>query len=565
MGVRRLLVIGWDGAEPALVDELCARGALPNLARLRRDGWSGRVRSTRPASSLPAWNTALTGLQPGRHGLVHFVRRRPGSMRLSLVDARERAVPTLLQQAGRCGLRVAGLGIPGTYPPEPHSGTCIAGFDSPFATSAAPGAYRPARLGAELGALGLGWPYGGLDEVAVGPGWHRRARPVLLGNIVRKTQVASWLMERGPYDLFWLVFSESDTAGHHFWAFCDPSSPRHRPAPALADTLEVVYRALDRALGALLAAAGPQAAVMVLSDHGFCGASDHVVHLDRWLEQQGLLRFGSIASRAARVAGWLRERGAGLVPARIKQSLMRGQLARAVMQTDGLARFGGLDRTATLAFCDELPQDPGIWINLAGREPRGRVLPGDDYERLRARIAEALSGWRDPVSGRAVVEAVWRREDVAAGPFCHRVPDLVVRLASWDGHRLLAAPSAGRPGPVLRRLSFAERVGGKGVGTSGVHAAEGILVLGGPGIDGRVPGGTVDLADVAPTAARLLGIDLRPDLDGRVLACIPGGPQGVAPGTGSASRRADRETTPRDTTPAERERIRRRLERLGYL
>lgn len=563
MAVHRLLVIGWDGAEPTLVDRMCARGDLPNLARLRLEGWSGRVRSTCPPSSLPAWTTALTGVHPGRHGLVHFVRRRPGTMRLSLVDARERAVPTLLQRAGRRGLRVAGLGIPGTYPPEPHSGTCIAGFDSPFAASAAPDGYRPAGLGAELGARGLGWPYGGLDEVAVGPGWHRRARTVLLANIRRKTRVVSWLLDRGEYDLFWSVFSESDTAGHHFWAFGDPSSPRHRHDPWLADTLEAVYRALDRSLGELLAAAGPRTHVLLLSDHGFGGASDRVVYLDRWLEQQGLLRFGRLASQTGRAAGWLREAAAGLVPSALKQALMRGRLAGAVLRTDGLARFGGLDLPATRAFSDELPQDPGIWIHVRGREPRGVVEPGEAYEDLRARIARELRAWRDPATGRAVVEDVFRREDVVDGPWCHRAPDLMVRLASWDGHRLLAAPSGSRPGPLVRKLAPAEHIGGKGVGTSGVHAQEGILVLHGPRISAHGPGATVDLADVAPTAARLLGWSMGPDLDGCVLSCVEPGPRDALP----PGRPEGSQPSPPggEFTAAQRARIRKRLERLGYL
>ena len=538
------------------------RGRLPHLAGLRDRGLFARLNSTVPDTSLAAWTAALTGVGPGRHGLVNFVRRQPGGYRLRLVDATDRLAPTILSLASRAGLRVAGLGVPGTYPPERVAGVCIAGFDSPVATSAAARAYYPSSLHGELRARGLVWPYGGVDELRVGPGWHARARRALVDGIEHKSRAIEAVLERGPFDLLWVVFSESDTAAHHFWAFFDPRSPRHRPDPDLADTLGQVYGALDTALGRLLRSTGDRTAVLVLSDHGACGASDHVVYLNRWLAREGLLRFAGVGGLVGRAAGLVRDLAARHLPAPVKQAVLRSPAARLALAADGLARFGGLDLSGCRAFSDELPQNPGIWIHLRGRDPYGTVEPGDEYERLRDRIADRLLRWRwrEDHTKRPVVARVLRREDVFSGVAASRAPDLLVDLARFDGYRLVAGASQGRDGPLVRRLLGRELIGSKGTGTSGAHAAEGILVASGPTV--RTGRGPTDarLVDICPTALRLLGLEPPPGLDGRPLEEIaPRAGRIFSPKhrPGSAAREA--------YSAEEEEAIRRRLEGLGYL
>ncbi|MBN2498876.1 MAG: alkaline phosphatase family protein [Deltaproteobacteria bacterium] len=555
MTVRRLLMVGWDGADPDRLAALMDRGRLPVLADMRRRGVFGRLESTVPPSSLPAWTSALTGLGPGRHGLVDFVRRAPGAYRLELVGSADREASLLPWIAGQAGLRAACLGVPGTFPAEPLPGAVISGFDSPAAQQAGGRAFFPRSLGERLRRRGIVWPYGGLDELAVGPGWHRRARRRLLVNIEQKTRAAELLLrEEADFDLFVLVYSESDTAAHHFWAFADPGSPRHRPEPRLADTLDAVYEALDRALGRLLLQLEPDGTALALSDHGAGGASDTLVHLNRFLARQGWLRFAPrpIAARAARA---FRDAAARWLPAGLKQAALRFEpLARLALRTDGLARFGDLDLPASRAFCDGLPQSPGIWIHLRGRDPLGCVAP-EDYEALRERIAAALLDLRDPASGLPAVARVRRREDALEGRFAGRAPDLLVELAAWDGYRLLAASAPG-PGPEIERLGPERRIGSKGLGTSGVHRRFGFLAAAGPGVQAGDPG-AARIEDVMPSACAMLGLCVPAGLDGRALSSLAPdariGQSIQGAGAGSVFS-ADEEAA-----------IRKRLEGLGYL
>ena len=73
-----LLVVGLDGATLDLVRPWAAAGRLPVLAGLMANGAWGALRSTVPAATFPAWTSLVTGMNPGRHGVLDFTERYPG-------------------------------------------------------------------------------------------------------------------------------------------------------------------------------------------------------------------------------------------------------------------------------------------------------------------------------------------------------------------------------------------------------------------------------------------------------------------------------------------------------
>src|SRR3989442_15371693 len=91
-----LLVIGLDGATLDLVGPWAAAGRLPVLRGLLARGAYGRLRSTIPAATFPAWTSLATGVNPGRHGVLDFAERIPGTYRVRFVNGSFRRVPALL-------------------------------------------------------------------------------------------------------------------------------------------------------------------------------------------------------------------------------------------------------------------------------------------------------------------------------------------------------------------------------------------------------------------------------------------------------------------------------------
>lgn len=73
--INRLIIVGFDGQDPALTDRFLAEGRLPNFAKLAALGSYRRLRTTCPAVSPVAWSTFSTGVSPARHNIFDFLDR----------------------------------------------------------------------------------------------------------------------------------------------------------------------------------------------------------------------------------------------------------------------------------------------------------------------------------------------------------------------------------------------------------------------------------------------------------------------------------------------------------
>jgi predicted AlkP superfamily phosphohydrolase/phosphomutase len=511
--VRPLLVIGLDGATLDLVRPWVRAGRLAHLARLMERGAWGPLRSTIPAATFPAWTSLVTGVNPGRHGVLDFTQRVPGTYRVRFVNGSARRTPALWNRVAAAGGRAVVVTVPATYPPEPIPGVMVSGFDSPLATAIDGSFVHPPALWAEIRALVGRLPFADFQEVTIGPGWHADALARLLDGIPRRARLVRTLLAREEWSAAMVVFGESDTVAHHFWRFHDPRSPRHAPGSGFEDAVARVYAALDDAVGGLVAAVPPETTIAVVSDHGMGGAGDRVVHLNRRLADAGLLRFRARGTRA-RLAAAVRATALAAIPIRFQGAILR-RLPGAAGRFEGLARFGAVDWAGTVAYSEELDYHPSVWLNVRGREPEGTVAPAD-YETTRARVADALGAWTDG-DGRPVVRRVWRRDELYAGPAVAEAPDLLLELAPVDGYSPSCLRSTG-PGPALRRLAAAELGGGKGRGMNGTHRRDGLFAFAGPGVPraGECP--AADIVDVLPTLLALADLEVPEGLDGRPIA-----------------------------------------------
>ncbi len=502
----RTLVVGWDGATPQLLFPWVASGELPVLAQLMGASLAGPLCSVRPPMTLPAWSSFLTGVGPGVHGIVDFALREPGSGRLRFLDARDRAVDTVPERLDGMGWRVGTALFPTTWPPRPLSGGQISGFDSPVATTVPRSACSPPDLHDLIqGELGHPLSFAAVSELRKGPRWEEEAAAALLQGIEDKERVCLAMLTRGaPLDFFAVLFGESDTAAHHFWHLCDPTSPRHDPRGArrFGDVLLSVYRRLDQALGALLEAQRWDCVVLA-SDHGFGPASDRVLHLNAWLAQEGFLRWSGRGTLAA-----VRHGVARSLPAPLLDAALRRLPGSWIAEVEGRARWSSIDPRGTEVFSDELNYAPSMRLNLQGRDPGGQVSAcASERAGLLARLERALLDWRDPIGGQRIVRAVHPRERWMPGPCVDRAADLFLELEEVAGCTWNVLPS--RPGdPPVAWLPRGAWRGAKGMGMSGSHRQEGVFVLRTPGTDPGI--GALAIEDLLPRWARDAGVDLPP-------------------------------------------------------
>jgi len=295
----RVLLFGIDGADWDIIDPLIARGGLPNLARLKKQGAWARLKSSVPTLSPLLWTTIATGKAPDRHGIDDFLVVDPATGQRVPINSTFRKTRALWNIVSEAGLRSDTIAWWATWPAETVSGHLISDriaystFDL-AGPAAGHGAVYPPEYAAAVERLrvtpqSVSYEIIGrfihVDrrefEASRKPGGapsERRDSINVLTRVLAATEtyrrVALDLLrsERGSDipRLFAVYFQGVDEVNHRF-AHCAP--PRMTLCSAEDDrsfrgTVEAFYRYQDEILGDILRAA-PGATVLVLSDHGF--------------------------------------------------------------------------------------------------------------------------------------------------------------------------------------------------------------------------------------------------------------------------------------------------------
>jgi predicted AlkP superfamily phosphohydrolase/phosphomutase len=162
------------------------------------------------------------------------------------------------------------------------------------------------------------------------------------------------------------------------------------------------YQRMDSIVGRVMDRIDDRTLLIVLSDHGFASFR-RSVNYNTWLVRNGFMT--------------LKPEGGGVKT--LEDLFDRGQF------------FQNVDWSRTRAYAMGLGN---IYINLAGREPNGIVLPGEEYDRVRDAIIDGLEGFVDPETGDHPVAEVFRREEIYRGFDPILIPDL--RAANGEGYRV---------------------------------------------------------------------------------------------------------------------------------
>jgi len=76
---KKVIVIGIDGMDPTMCEELMNAGTMPNFDRLRRMGGFSPLGTSIPPLSSVAWANFINGAGPGAHGIFGFNHRNPAN------------------------------------------------------------------------------------------------------------------------------------------------------------------------------------------------------------------------------------------------------------------------------------------------------------------------------------------------------------------------------------------------------------------------------------------------------------------------------------------------------
>ncbi len=75
----KVIILGFDGADYALISQYLKEGKLPNLSNLAREGIFTNMIPTNPPQTPVSWASFMTGFDPGGTGVFDFLKRVPGT------------------------------------------------------------------------------------------------------------------------------------------------------------------------------------------------------------------------------------------------------------------------------------------------------------------------------------------------------------------------------------------------------------------------------------------------------------------------------------------------------
>lgn len=481
----RAAVIGLDGAAWHLVDPLIEQGHMPNLMKVRQGGASGVLDSTVPTYTPPAWTSAATGVNPGRHGIYGFLEGNAQNEGLVLVHSGKIKAPTIWEVANAQGAKVGVYNLPLTYPPRELNGWMVSGMMTPGYGERLKGFAFPREVESRI----LEWEPDYIVDIS--PNWETDWKDAslcgrILQSLAQRRKVLERLLDEDPVDILFAVLEAPDRLQHVYYRYMDPNDPLYDTPQGKAMRPEIAkcFAAMDDIVG--LVAEHASDGVVVCSDHGFT-AWEFSVHTNALLQQWGYLKIKPAAramqTKAAR----------SMVP--LAKRVLPAKAARQAKSKT----FAAVDWSKTKAFASPIPQQ-GIFINVEGRERHG-IVPTAAVNKLKDEIAARFEALTGP-DGKPVTDKVWRAEDVFHGDALDGAPDLLPVLRN---HRFELDDELFHKEPFTDLADLPR----------GVHHPDGIVVLAGRGVAAKEIHGSV--MDVTPTLLYMAGLGIPDGLDGSVL------------------------------------------------
>ncbi len=295
---KRLLLIGWDSADWKLIHPLLEEGKLPGVAQLIEGGVSGNLATLEPQLSPMLWTSIATGKMAYHHGVKGFTEVDPVSGGIVPVSAATRQCKTLWEMLGEHGLRSHVVSWFATQGEQGLNGKMVSNMYGHIKGVSAesdpsewpepmPGSYWPPELAVELNDRRI-LPADIQEDIirAFVPEGHKvdQQRDRRLQQLAEKLAeafsvqaAACHLMQSDPeWDFMAVYFRAIDEISHFFMHYHPPKMAGipEDDFQLYQHVVRSTYRAHDMMLQRLIQLAGPDTAVVLVSDHGF--HSDHL-------------------------------------------------------------------------------------------------------------------------------------------------------------------------------------------------------------------------------------------------------------------------------------------------
>jgi len=457
--VPELVVIGLDALDPFYLQKWVEKGYLPTFEKLIENGVFGKLESTIPPVTLPAWPAMFTGKNPGKLGVFDFfdiqkVGKGYTFRPFSPIRWRGSYVWDIL---GAFGKKTGLINFPELFTSYELNGFMVNvrhGFSA-----------CPKRLENEL-------------ETIV-PNFERHIKEPFksIKNIEKNTflewEVNKYLRSKFSVDLFIHIFSILDVVLHH---------------TQNEEELKNQYMKVDKQLGEYLDSYKDKN-LLIVSDHG-TGKFSKKFYMNSYLKEKGDLELKSPNFNKSFIR-LLPYSLANIFPSLekifVRLSEFFGRFTKENLMPSLEELFSSVDwaLSKTFAYALSTSNFVGLWL-----------LKND------IGIIERILEFEDPENRKKVVKRVFRKEEIYWGPALSNLPDVVAEL-----NEEYLATSEISPLIFCRTKVFA-------------HRRYGTFIAYGDDFKKNMSINEAEIVDVAPTILHMMNVPIPQDVDGKVLKDI---------------------------------------------
>lgn len=469
--MKKVLVLGLDGANWNLIDPWISEGSLPNLKMLKNVGVWGDLRSCLPPVTCPNWKCYSTGKNPGNLGVYWWERIDCKNKKLILPSSLSFHSKEIWDYLNMEGYNTGIINMPTTYPPKKVNGFMIAGGP----TSSEEKFCYPEELEKMLYSK-YGYRVHPKHLLTSNSNQGKEVDEIL--NLIDlRFNVAFELLQ--DYDLHFLHITifYLNVLQHYFWR---------------GEPVKRAWEIIDHNIGKFLK---DDVNLFLHSDHGSHPVNT-VFYINSWLQKEGyllikknskdfFLQLGLSKQKVFRFSKklgieWLLK----VIPKTFKNILPKSE--------EGFKRKEKLERvnwekTNAIASGQGL-----IYLNC-----------NQSYHNtIRNKIMEKLKSLKSPITGENITEKVFKKEEIYNGNYLDLAPDIIfeqakgVHTTDVIGHNQIFSSTNNWKAD---------------------NIPMGLFCAYGPDIKKRGILSGLSILDIAPTILYLMNVSIPRDMEGRVL------------------------------------------------
>ena len=473
----KTVILGLDGATWYILEPLARSGEMPNLKSLMAKGSWGPLESTIPPVTGAAWLSLATGLNPGKTGVIDFLKRTE-DFNLKPVSSSDFKNISLWDILSNYGKTCAILDYPMLYPPYKIKGFMLSTWGGEVKT-------YPRKLEKALKNL--------LEDYDIFMNYHEEKYDDvnlfirhLNQALEKKLKITRQLLTRENWNLFITVIPHTDWIQHRLWRYIDERHPLYNKQESLQilPHFQEFWKKIDKHIGELASIA---TYFFIVSDHGF-GSQYGCFNLPKWLEIKGYIkRKRSPKTLFKPIASVLKGTFiAKLLPTKVREQGIK--LLKPISEID-MAKSKVYILGHTIPF-------GALYLNSKNPE---------QTTALKNKLIDSLRNIKKDIN-QDVRVTVFDTKKIYVGNKTELLPDIIFTINNWS----CVIIKDFKANFLYKDAPYSNR-------HTGSHRLNGIFLAYGPDIKNGFEVKGLKIYDIAPTILHMFNVPIPKEMDGRVI------------------------------------------------